>query len=328
MFVGVWSLWFVLAALLTVFMPDAAIALAAPTLAAAAVFASAPLLPEKTRPGWLLLTLVVAVPTTLGTVLLMEQSQGYRLIAATFPLFGLFLTALSPFLIGPRLKGPLITSGALTLAAIVWTLASPLYSAWRPQHLNIQYYEDMDAQTAFIALQSPNPVGAPHMATLDFNHAPRALMPFSSQESTKWRQTARSKLPAPVATVTGSTATENGRIVDLTLVSPRGADSLGLVLPEAANLTEFRLDGQTFTPKLVTRGSLKGQYAIVLRGTYERTVRLQLTLGVEDPVEANLFDASTELPGSDAAALVKNRPPLASPVHRGDQAYLMRKVSL
>lgn len=327
MYTGVWGLWFLLAALLTAFMPDTAISLTASTLAAATVFATASLLPEKTRAVWLTLSLVVAVPATLGPVLLMEQSQGYRLIAATFPLFGLFFAALSPFLIGNKLKLPLTATGALTVAAIVWVSFSPLYSAWRPQHLNINFVEDTDAGTAFIDLQSQNPVRKNLAAVMDFESDPKALIPFSTQETTNWVETEVSGLPGPTATITNTIVTETGKVVDITLGSPRGAGSIAMVLPESANLTEFRLDGRAFVPELLTKGLLQGQYFVMLRGTYDRAVELQLTLETTELVEANLYDASTELPGADAAALVKARPPLASPVHRGDQAILMRKIS-
>lgn len=328
MFAGVWALWFVFAALLTAFMPDAAIVFTAPTLAAAAVFASATLLPEKARPEWLLLSLVVAVPVTLGSVLPMEQSQGYRLIAAVLPIFGLYIAVLSPLLNGVRLKMPIAACGALTLGAMVWALASPLYSDWRPQQLNIQYYEDLDEGTAFIALQSANPVRGNLSAVMNFNSEPREMLPFSSYESTTWAETKRSGLPGPTAMITAAEPSGDGRVVEMTLQSQRGAASLGLVLPETAGLTEFRLDGRIFTPELLTTGSLEGHYAIRLRGTYDRAVQLQLTLSSQDPVEADLYDVSTELPGDDAAELFRKRPPLASPVHSGDQAVLMRKVTL
>jgi hypothetical protein len=59
----------------------------------------------------------------------------------------------------------------------------------------------------------------------------------------------------------------------------------------------------------------------------DRPVRLQITMQSDEPVDAWLFDDSTELPAS-IQSLVAARPPLASPVDLGNSTVLARAFRL
>ena len=78
-------------------MPGAAGNLLLSLLAASLLLVAASLLQSPAVRTWLLAgTLVVATTFTLGMVLQMERTQGYRLMFVTFPFIGLYMVALMP----------------------------------------------------------------------------------------------------------------------------------------------------------------------------------------------------------------------------------------
>ena len=275
-----------------------------------------------------MLTLLLLIPNTLGPVLLLEASQGYRLIMGTFPFLALFLCAFMPLLHQQKLKPALILSAASLIVSLALVLSLPLYSDWRPQHLNVHYFEDRDSGEAFYQLNSPNPIPAHLAKVMNFSEQPKQLQVYSQSKYKNWAQSeSLSGWPAPELTVINERRNEQSRDLSVQVRSPRGAHSVSLLIPAEAELSTLHIDGQAFAPTLVTKGSTAGYYVLSLKGVYEKVVNLQLGFASTEPVTAYLSDVSTELPEA-GVNLVNLRPPLATPVHRGDQAFIMRKLTL
>jgi len=103
---------------------------------------------------------------------------------------------------------------------------------------------------------------------------------------------------------------------------------LVLVLPKNSGLQSFLLGSLEIEPVLSNWGLYKGYYVIYLNGIYDKPVELTLNFDSDkSEVSAYLMDISTKLP-PHLDELYKDRSGIFSPVHRGDQAILIKKISI
>jgi hypothetical protein len=327
MFAG-WLVWLGICTLVVIYLPDAANTFLIPTLFACLLLFVISFLPIIWRPWVFCLVLVGAIPTTLGTVYALEQTQGYTLIAATMPSIGLFMLAFAPFVSGINLRhGLLLTYLATSLSIAACTL-TPLYSEWRPQQVNINYFEDLDTQIAYNQLASKNPITEPLASAKILHPETRELLPFSDSRETNWSYSELSGWMGPELTIDSDQISNGIRTVAMTVQSNRGADSIGLVIPQTAKLTELKLGTQIYEPQILDSGVFDQSYYLKFIGVYYRPVSFTLTFNSSEPVvDAFLIDMSTELP-DDSQQLIKARTALMSPVHRGDQALLIKRVNI
>ena len=115
---------------------------------------------------------------------------------------------------------------------------------------------------------------------------------------------------------------QNG-FVKLTLKSLRSADRMALIIPVSSGLLSFDLGKGEERP--IGSNEI---YTISFSGVYDNEI--EVILRFEDYTnmnEAYLIDISTKLP-SHLDTLLQLRSGLFSPVHRGDQAVLMRRISI
>lgn len=201
------------------------------------------------------------------------------------------------------------------------------YSPWRPQIININYYEDVDKSTSFYQIQSANPLPENLLELMAFSNEPKQLLPYRPSKSQNWAAGEMSGFPQPLLSVVGKTQSDDGRALDLVLSSPRQGQTLGLLLPGSSGLIKMTIDGQGFTPQAITKGPLAGSYIIILGGIYDRVVNLQLVFESKEPVSVYYYDISTQLP-EEGVVLVKSRSPLGSAAHSGDQSLLFRNIDL
>lgn len=325
--VGAWCLWGMLSTLLLVEMPDAANLLLAPLFAGSLLIFVTSFLSSKKNQYLYLLSLVVLIPTTLGLVFPLIESQGYRLIISTLPFIALFMTIFVPLVLAAKLRLPLILTSSLTIIGISLAISTPLYSPDRPQHININYFEDMDEGTAFYQLQSNNILPKKLTSIIELNDKKKKLLPFLNRQYINYSATKKSGFAKPEVDIIKIDQRKNKRIVDLKISSPRNADIFELSTPSAANLISFSLDGTKFEPKNPRIAAFDSVDVIRISGMYNKNISLKLTFETEAVVDAYIADTSTALPIS-SLNLIKSRSPLASPAHRGDQAVLFRKVSL
>ena len=101
-----------------------------------------------------------------------------------------------------------------------------------------------------------------------------------------------------------------------------------LLLPKNSGLQSFLLDSLEIEPVLSSWGLYKGYYVIYLNGIYDKPVELTLNFDSDkSEVSAYLMDISTKLP-PHLDELYKDRSGIFSPVHRGDQAILIKRISI
>jgi hypothetical protein len=325
---GSWIFYWLLAAVGVAFLPVAANLFLLPVLGSAgliAVLASTPRFRLR-RETSAILTLAMATLFTLKVALLFEQTQGYRLIVATFPFLALYAVALHPLMRGAGSRGwrPLMASGGALVAGMLCAAALPLHSEWRPQPLNLLHVEDQDEGRAHWMIQSSNPVPEAIVRVVDLRHPETSILPWGDGTDRPVATAPVSGEPAPVATVTASEELEDGRRLDLHVESSRQARHVHLLIPESAGLSSARLGGQELNVEL-----REGQewHRLSFAGVPDSGFDLELELDSKEESESFVYDWKSQLPPF-AASLLQARSPLAAPVHRGDQAIVFTRISL
>lgn len=327
MFAG-WLLWLIISVASLIYLPDAANIFITPTLIASMLLLVMSFLPVSWRPWFFVLALIGVLPSTLGVIHLLEQSQGYRLIVATMPFIGLYMIAFAPFTAGVKLRNFALLAYLGSFASIAMIALTPLYSQERPQHVNIYYYEDTNNQVAYNQLASSNPIIEPLASVKRLHLDEKKLLPFSNVQQKNWTDSLLSGWPAPELVVREELVTDGARAVAVTLSSARGADAIGLVIPIEAKLRQFQLGSQTYDATPINSGTLKGNHFIKLIGVYHQPVTLTLEFDTITPIDnVYLIDFSTKLPAA-SQSLFQNRAVNMSPVHGGDQAQLFSRIRL
>tara|TARA_R110002073_G_scaffold1940_10_gene13612 strand:+ start:1231 stop:3576 length:2346 start_codon:yes stop_codon:yes gene_type:complete len=337
-----WLWWLLFSLLLTIYLPDAANLWIVALLPATLVLGISSSVPGSLKLKVLLLTLVGAVPATLAVVLPVEGSQGYKLVPAMLLPIGLFLMLVMPLLLNPNLRFMAIFSGLVSITGIGISLLLPLYSEFRPQQYNLNFYQDQDNQTAYIAVTGQRPfpqslrtglqtiletalastseTTSAHLEQPEFSSTEQQLLPFSRWQYSTWSNLHPQDLPSTTVTE----YSRSGAEVSLQLTSPTGASEILLYLPTEANLEGFSLDGQAFESR---QENHRAYQVIGLIGTYGRSINLQLTTGSVKPIKAYLVTKHQRLPEL-LEPLVQSRESLGTPVHQGDQALSFRSINL
>ena len=146
-----------------------------------------------------------------------RNPRGYGLVFVTFPFIGLFLAVSVPM---ARKRSAATATGValvLTLAGIVGVTTAPLYSSWRPQHVNIQYVENVDAGTAHVTLNSANTLPDFMLNQLTFVRGRQAIYPWTGATVDNAAAVPPSGWSAPEATIVSSSIDAGVRSVALML---------------------------------------------------------------------------------------------------------------
>lgn len=338
---GLWGFWLALAAGLVLMLPAAANLLILPLVVASVLVFISRWVPETIALPLRIATLVFVVPASLGMVLAMEESQGYRLVATTFFSLGIFFASIAPFVNGLMVRQFIIVSCVLLILGTIGSVSMPLYSQWRPQHINIHFIQDLEKDTAYWRAQSQHPLPEKLRAEHAFTRS-LPLYPWSEAVIDNVSEAETVIVDTPDIKVHDGVSGDQGYRVAVSMTSRRGANSLALVLPVTSGLRSYELGNDLFAVNPRPWGVAKGHYLLAFHGIQNKTVDLVLNFesdfessfekdGSENsfekklPPSGYLMETSNNLPGS-AEKLVKARHPLAAPVHGGDEFVLIQKV--
>jgi len=331
---GSWFFWFILTLTITIFLPDAANVFILPLIFASILLFLATFLKEENQPIFLLLTLVITLPLTLGLIFSLEQSQGYKLVWAVLPFAGLYALIISPFLYSLNIKSTISFVGVVTFIALMVGSFANLYTEKRPQHVNIHFYEDLDSDKSFIRLSGnyknnssddPEPLIEPLSSYVNTQDT-KALLPFNEYVFRHWSETSSSGWKG--ASIEKQERLNDNKSLKLNLKSTRSASRMVLLLPKESNLKSFNLGSLEIQTVLSTWGFYHGYYVIYLNGVYDKEVELTLNFETsQKEVNGYLIDVSTKLP-NHLDELYEARSGIFSPVHTGDQAILIKKITI
>ena len=323
---GLWWFWLMLALACVLLLPDAANLLILPLLTASILLVAASMLSTSARGALQLLTLVMVLPASLNMAISLEVTQGYRLIATTFFSLGIFFASISPFVRGVSVKPILVISTVCAIAGSLGAISMPLYSSFRPQHINLQFVQDLDKNIAYWQVQSQNPVPERFAEEMEFVQE-AFLFPWHESKTEDLAETEPAELAAARLLVYNIRSTDEGQSFDLTVSSMRHASRIFFVFPKASGLRSFRLNGNTFEAKVAPRGLAKGNYVITFSGVQNRQVDFTLNFAGTQSIAGYLAEVSYSLPPS-AKNLLQVRALNAAPVHQGDQLISFQKIEL
>jgi hypothetical protein len=282
--------------------------------------------PASVRPSIQLLTLVFVIPSSLGTVLLLEETQGYLLIVTTFFSLGLFFASIAPFVRGMLVRQSIIVSFFIAAFGSIAAVNLPLYSEWRPQHLNLHFIQDVDKKTAYWHAQTEQPLPERLTSVNAFDQS-LPVYGWSQKDIENVSETEIANVSSPSLTIHKKAQSEQGYSVEVSISTKRAADWLTLVLPQSSNLLSYELENEKYDANLIEKGRSKDNFVLVFHGIQNKQVDLTLNFEDSGTHSGYLLDISGKLPVS-AEKLLKARQPLATPVHRGDQFILVQKVVL
>jgi hypothetical protein len=328
---GAWLLWAILAVILSLTLPGAAVFLLVPGLFAALVSLAA-LAALVVNPRWapagevaLALAAAGAGMFLLPLALVLESATGFSLSPAITLFVGLAVTALLPLLALPREQAGLrravvVVSAAVVAGAAVTALLVPPFSEASPQPLNLYYVAEAGGAAHYVSVPAAD--ATPPSLLGHFEDEPMAVLPWSDA-----RYLVAAAEPAaaegPALQILSETRSGENRTVQLLLRSPRGAGAIDLRLP-AGRLASISAAGR----ELPVDGSAAGQdYALWCYGLACDGLEVTLELVGLDPVSVLLADSSPGLPAS-GEVLLQSRPATAAPYQEGDLTVIWRRVEL
>ena len=335
MIYGAWFFWAFLTLVVTLFLPDAANLFILPLVFGSLILLISNFLKEQYRLNFLLLTLVIALPSSLGLIFSLEQSQGYKLILAVLPFVGLYAILFSPFFFSVNMKTAFPVVGLITVMALTAGSTLNLYTEMRPQHVNIHFYENLNTKKSFIhlsgnyknvAASDPEPLIEPLASYVDVENT-QAIASYAPEYKFRyWAESISSEWKEPSIAI--KARTKNIDSMAVTLKSNRNASRIILLLPEASKLKSFNIGSQIINVSPSTSGPFKGYYSIYLNGVYDKQIDLILNFeNYTKETKGYLMDISTKLPGH-LDEIYQARSGIFSPVHRGDQAILIKTVTI
>jgi hypothetical protein len=315
LFLGVWWLLGLLAALLAIEAPLASNLLLIPAVVAA-VTATIVVFTGQADRGRAQLVLALISICALGFTMMLlsyanEQTQGLRLAPAIYTSLALLALGLLP--LRPGISVSLVML-LVVIGGLIWSATAPLYSSWRPQHVSLHYVLDLDERSAQWAAFSANPL--PEMLL-------SAMGPDITEAApTPWSRTSRPTAPAPVLNLPAPEVNveRTGNRVVLQIRSRGDGDMVGVAIPASAGISNLRLAGQRLPVEF--RGDYL-QSGLFAAG--QTTVKISFELDTPEQLVAYVIDLSNRLP-QHAAELVGARGDLAVPQHRGDQSIAYRRV--
>jgi hypothetical protein len=327
--VGEWLLWALLALLLSIFLPGAAIMLLLPTFFAVVLFA---VVAFSRLSDSALAREVTFIAAALGAgviwlylSLVFESAVGFAMSPAITLGLGLAAGTLAPLFALPQgqtrvRRWLLIATTAIVILATGIAMLVPPFSASAPQQVSLVHFDDRDRGTTFLAVNSW-PGAVPEQMRDHFDADPAAVFPWIG-EPVVVAGAQSTMAPVPELQIISNELVSGERIVKAQLRSIRGADSIGLHVP-VDSMASIVLAGYTFP--VSPDNSSNGYYTLQCHGAACDGLTLELHLVGESPIEVLIADTSYSLPPS-GETIMQARPITAVPAHQGDQMVIMSRM--
>ncbi|MGH9703322.1 MAG: M28 family peptidase, partial [Candidatus Acidiferrales bacterium] len=330
---GVWIWWSILSLICAWILPGISFVFLVPSLAAG-VFALPLFLGSQTTGKRMIATIV---PLVMGSVLgvsaifYLYDSLGRPFLFAFAVLLALIVSPLSPLLGDLRGRAlwafpflALIVSGFSLCTAFVVTP----YTRSVQQAMNILYLQDADSgKSQWIVFPNSGRLPVSFRQTANFGFTPVKAFHWLNERGYS-ADAPRLDLPAPDLKISLSSESAGKRVYHATMLSQRDAPKEYLLFPPSELVEAVSIEGTPVPP--ITDSILRytnGWHIYDLVDTAKAGVEVDFTIRGTSPPQIYLMDKSYGLP-LEATAILKSRPPEATPIHDGDGTIVIRRVQL
>jgi hypothetical protein len=282
-----------------------------------------------------LLTVGVAAVLWFPILLPLYDGLGSGALVPTAVLLALFFTAFAPLFAGaPAWLRRALPATALILSVLLLGLgvtAAPV-SRQSPRWQNILLHEDADTgRTRWIVQARHLPQSYRRAAS--FAKEPEPLYPWSPPTA-RFSAAPAPPLGAPAPQLTviedaviNGTTSAGLRHLRVRVTSPRGADEVTVILPEAARLQSIKVEGVEVPFPKGKPAAVRGWYQQEILTLPREGAELDLVLAGTWPLDWYVLDRTPGLPPS-GDALRKARPATAVAFQEGDTTVVSRKFRI
>jgi len=279
-----------------------------------------------------LIPLGVSAIIGFGPALLIYSALGGSAMVGLAVLIGLILTPITPLGTDLRDARGLLTvaipgiSVAVLLLAAFGAVALPAYSAKSPEHLNIDYWQDTDAESAqWIVEPDSGRLPDPLRLAAPFSRMSIGPLPWST--GPRFLAGApHLNLASPTFTILDDSQKDSRRFYHALLRSERAAPVAMLLFPPGSQVDDVRFGGVPVAPQTQRQHStLNGWAMYACLAMPEQGVEISFSLPTGKPIEISAIDQTYGLP-LEGQFLLKARPLTASPANAGDITIVTRRV--
>ncbi len=278
------------------------------------------------------LALLAITSATVGILILLLETQGYKTAMglAVFPaLFGTMMLCLK------TAQEPVVhrwhyrSAAVLTIVLLLVAGNSAMYSAWRPQHVILDYLENrVDGSANWLAF-SGEPIDPEFMALGNFISGGATVMPYFTKNPGPVAPAVLTDTPGAQLDIISDRWQAAVRTIQLQLKSKRAARKLMLYVRTDSGLQSAQVNGRqvALNQHPFSSGTADKYYALQVFTSSPEGVTIKLQFDNSKSQALIFADASSHLPIS-GQALSDARAPLAVTMHRGDQWTIANKLIL
>jgi len=325
--------WFALAGLsltIAILAPGAAASLLFPALLAGLTALAGQLWRNMLRPAALIGLAAIAY-FWVGLFVSLEVVLGFPESAARALMLAPLVWVLTPLAIAAA--APARRAGTIALAAFIaggavsaaFAAAAPAYTADRPRGVNVEYYQAPEAEPHWIA----HFMGPPDRAYLAANDIATTPQPYDRYGVAAAQRYARAATPLDLAPPTferTNVSIANGERAISGVVRAGRGGVLRVAVAENSGVLWLRAEGQEVWSRERVAGGARTIATFV--GLGERPVAIEIAFEAQRPAPTFWLSERSALPDTEEArALTGSRPPEAAPIHDGDGALVVTRIT-
>jgi hypothetical protein len=330
---GTWIWWAVVAFVLALRLPGLSYVFLLPALAAAICGAWSVLGKKENSWKWRTATLVPAVASGIvgfGVVWFLYDALGGIILPGITVLIALLATPLAPLAGNISSRGRWAFPGAafaVFIMGVVAAPAMPVYSAFSPERMNLNYYQSEESGKSYW-LATPNSGRLPKSLRAAAAFSERAETVQALIGNAYVADAPKLDLPAPTITVKDVSVSQGKLTFRAQLRSPRGAPEAVLAFSAGTGVESVSMNGIAIgeLSERVLRYT-HGWHAYVCDTLPADGIEVQFTLPSAKPVTVLLIDKSFGLP-PEGMFLEKARPGTSIASQDGDVTIVSSQLAL
>ncbi|VEL98338.1 peptidase M28-like protein [Alteromonas sp. 76-1] len=333
-FVGLWFSWSILAILTSLFVPGASFLFIIPSLVATLLLLCFPAIVKKYEglalPFTLSLSSIVALLVLLPIVFYIDIMLGFAGLGPVVMgvILGMAFSSVSPIVMAISniylTKSSLVSLAIISIATIVWSVVSPVYTSERPLAMNVYYIQNGDDDTARIAVGSKTyPASNEVYSVMGENIELNQIFPWSSNMFYTTSIDSL-KLDAINLIPVAQTSAENARDVSFKIESQTTSQNILFYIPKEAQLQSISYAGKTLD-YVATGDGEYDQFNCIGESCIGQEISFKFL--EDEPVEIIVAKGISRVPES-LRDIQKARDNNGVAIHGGDESYIISRIKI